>query len=352
MNVLLVKMSSLGDIVHTLPAVADAARHGFRFDWVVEESYQSLPALVAGVDDVVPVAWRRWRRRPHENGREMRGFHRRLRRRRYDLVLDAQGLIKSAVVGLLARGRDRAGFDAASVRERPAALAYRRHVRVPRQQHAIARSRSLFAAALDYELPATAPAFGLAAAKDPCSQLVLAHGTSWQNKLWPEAFWIDIAERAAAAGLTPLLPWVGGEQERTERIASAVPSAQPCPRMDMAGLMDMVSKSRAVVGVDSGVTHLGAAFGLPTVMLFGPTDPGLTGCHGPLARNLAVSLPCSPCNSRRCRHQGEANGADTAETPCLAALTPNRVWNALAGLMRQAQTPVTVAAAPRIDSAC
>ena len=342
MNVLLVKMSSLGDIVHTLPAVADAAAHGFRFDWVVEESYQSLPALVAGVDNVVPVALRRWRRRPHENGREMRGFHRRLRRRRYDLVLDAQGLIKSAAVGLLARGRDRAGFDAASVRERPAALAYRRHVRVPRKQHAIARSRSLFAGALDYELPATAPAFGLAAAKERRNQLVLAHGTSWHNKLWPEAFWIDIAERVAAAGLTPLLPWVDGEQERTERIASAVPAAQPCRRLDVAGVMDMVSKSRALVGVDSGVAHLGAAFGLPTVMLFGPTDPGLTGCHGPFVRNLAASLPCSPCHSRRCSHRSDGNGAHAGQTPCLAALTPAGVWNALNGVMRQAQAARTV----------
>ena len=339
MNVLLVKMSSLGDIVHTLPAVADAAQHGVRFDWVVEESFQSLPALADGVDNVLPVALRRWRRMPHKNGREIRGFHRRLRRRRYDLVLDAQGLIKSAAVGLLARGRDRAGFDAASVRERPAALAYRRRVRVPRRQHAIARSRHLFAGALDYDLPATAPAFGLTAAAKRRDQLILAHGTTWHNKLWPETFWMEIARRAAAAGLTPLLPWVDGERERAERIASAVAAARPCPRLDVAGVLDMVSESSAVVGVDSGLAHLSAALGLPTVMLFGPTNPRLTGCHGPFARNLAASLPCSPCHSRRCSNpSGPTSPFGALQAPCLTALEPSRVWRELTSLMRRAQT--------------
>ena len=344
MNVLLVKMSSLGDIVHTLPAVTDAARRGASFDWVVEESYQPLPALVEGVDNVLPVALRRWRRTPHRNGREMRRFRHRLRRRRYDLVLDAQGLIKSAAVGLLAKGRNRAGFDAASIRERPAALAYHRHVHVPRCEHAIARSRRLFAGALDYELPATAPAFGLDVAKGRRNHLILAHGTTWHSKLWSERFWIEIAQRAAAIGLTPLLPWVEGEQARVERIASAVPAAQPCAPLDMAGILDVIAESSAVVGVDSGLAHLGAALGLPTVMLFGPTDPRLTGCRGAFTRNLAASLPCVPCASRRCGYRRESATAPTMpEAPCLAALNPSRVWRELTSLMQRAQTTKTIA---------
>ena len=147
MNALLVKMSSLGDIVHTLPAVDDAARRGVRFDWVVEENYEPLSALVAGVDTVLPVAFRRWRRVPLAGTGEALAFVRRLRQRRYDLVLDAQGLLKSAVVGTVARADERVGFDFASVRERGAALAYGRRVAVARTAHAIARSRELFAAA-------------------------------------------------------------------------------------------------------------------------------------------------------------------------------------------------------------
>ena len=337
MKVLLVKMSSLGDIVHTLPAVADAAQRGFRFDWVVEESYKSLPAQVPGVDDVLPVALRRWRRAPHKSGAEIRAFRRRLRRRSYDLVLDAQGLIKSAAVGLLARGRERAGFDAGSVRERLAALAYRRHVRVARREHAIARSRRLFASALNYDLPATAPAFGLAAAAERRNHVVLAHGASWHNKLWPEAFWVDIARRATAAGLTPLLPSVDSERGRAERIAGAVSSARACSRMDLASVLELVSKSTAVVGVDSGLAHFAAAVGLPTVMLFGPTDPRLTGCRGPFARNLAASLPCSPCHSRRCRYRLESGSPGTVDMPCLSALAPRHVWRELTSLMASAR---------------
>ena len=336
MNVLLVKMSSLGDIVHTLPAVADAVRHGVRFDWVVEENYQAVPALVAGVEQVLPVALRRWRRAPLNHRQEVRGFHRRLRRRHYDVVLDAQGLLKSAAVSRWARGRHCAGYDFASIRERPAALAYQQRLRVPRRAHAIHRCRQLFAAALGYDTPSTRPAFGLAARR-PGSHVVLAHGSTWANKLWPEAFWSDIARRISAVGLTPLLPWQDGERERAVRIAAAAPGAEVCPRTDLAAALDLVAKASAVVGVDSGLGHLGAALGRPTVMLLGPTDTALTGCQGAYARNLAASLSCRPCHSRRCRYDGDPmvwQGEELAPA-CMAAVQPSQVWAALTQLMQR-----------------
>ena len=339
MNVLLVKMSSLGDIVHTLPAVADAVRRGARFDWVVEEDYQSLPAQAGGVDNVLPVALRRWRRAPLQHRCEIRSFHRRLRQRRYDLVLDAQGLIKSAVVSRWARGRHRAGFDFASVRERPAALCYGRRLAVPRRDHAIDRSRQLFAAALGYALPSTPPAFGLEAPPRTGNHVVLAHGATWASKLWPDAFWSDIARRIAAIGLTPLLPWLDDERERAVRIAATAPGAEVLPRTDLKGALDVISKACAVVGVDSGLGHLGAALGRPTVMLFGPTDVALTGCQGRYAQNLAASLPCRPCHSRRCRYRGKPillHGEEQLPA-CLAAVSPSRVWTALTQLMRREQ---------------
>ena len=339
MNVLLVKMSSLGDIVHTLPAVADAAHRGIRFDWVVEETYQSLPARASGVDSVLPVALRRWRSAPLKHRLEIRRFHRRLRRRRYDVVLDAQGLIKSAVVGLCARGHARAGFDFASVRERPAALTYERRLAVPRRDHAINRSRRLFAAALGYQMPSSEPAFGMAASRPSGGHVVLAHGATWANKLWPDAFWSDIAQRIAAIGLKPLLPWLGDERERALRIAATVAGAEVLPRTDVAGVFQLISNASAVVGVDSGLGHLAAALGRPTVMLFGPTDVALTGCHGPYARNLAASMPCRPCYSRRCRYHGEPIlRQGRAQSPaCLAAVPPSRVWDALTQMMRREQ---------------
>ena len=335
MNVLLVKMSSLGDIVHTLPAVDDAVRRGVRFDWVVEENYQPLPELAAGVDAVLTVAFRRWRRSPVTGMAEVKRFWSRLRERRYDLVLDAQGLLKSALVVCWAHAPERAGFDFASVRERPAALAYGRRVSVHRARHAITRSRQLFAAALGYQTPTTEPVFGLAPSPVLESHVLLAHGTTWSTKAWPEPYWIDVARRVAAAGLTPMLPWLGDERQRALRIAEAVPEARVCPRMDLAGVLELVSRVRGVIGVDSGIAHLGAAFGRPTVMVFGPTDAQLTGCRGPYASNLAASLACSPCQSQRCRYRDTRTtwAGELVEPPCLASLDPGRAWSALTHLM-------------------
>ena len=328
-------MSSLGDIVHTLPAVDDAARRGVRFDWVVEENYEPLPALAAGVDDVLPVAFRRWRRAPLTGTGEALAFGRRLRQRRYDMVVDAQGLLKSAVVGSLARADERVGFDFASVRERPAALAYGRRVPVPRAEHAITRIRELFAVTFGYRTPTTAPCFGLAGPPVRDGHVLLAHGTTWSTKTWPEPYWIDLARYVADAGLTPVVPWVDGEKPRALRIARAVPEAHVCPPMDLAGVMDLVGTVRGVVGVDSGIAHLGAAFGRPTVMLFGPTDLHLTGCQGRYADNLSASLACAPCQSRRCHYGGTPRTwrDKPVEPACLASVRPRRAWSALRDLM-------------------
>ena len=338
-NVLLVKMSSLGDIVHTLPALDDAVRRGVRFDWVVEETYRAVPASARGVDRVLDVAFRRWRRAPIALRGELGAFRRTLRERRYDKVLDAQGLLKSAAVGCWANGEERVGYDAASARERAATLTYHRGIAVPRDWHAIDRTRRLFADALDYDLPDGEPAFGLDASADEGTfreTVVLAHGTTWRTKHWPEPFWSSLARLATENGLVPVLPWVSGERGRAERIAATVPGARVCPPMDLDAVMRLLAVCRGIVGVDSGLAHLGAAMGRPTVMLFGPTDPALTGCRGRLVRNLAGSLACSPCASRRCRLTDQARAQRQASRwapPCLGAVGPAEAWGALTDLI-------------------
>ena len=339
MNALLVKMSSLGDIVHTLPAVQDAAARGVRFDWVVEEQYRDLPERASGVDRVVPVALRCWRRAPLTHRRAIGAFHRRLRARRYDLVLDAQGLLKSAVVTRWANGGARAGFDASGARERAASLCYDRRLRVPRRSHAITRSRSLFAAAFGYSPPRSAPRFGLSPASAVGRDVVLAHGATWHNKLWSEAHWVAIARRCAAAGYRPLVPWLEHERPRARRIVAAVPEARLCEPAGLSALLDVVARARGVIGVDSGLTHFAAAVGRPTVMVFGPTDPRRTGCRGARARNLAPLAPCAPCLARRCRYArstaGVANGAAVANdaAACVASVRAEDAWVALTALM-------------------
>ena len=337
---MLVKMSSLGDIVHTLPAVCDAARHGMRFDWVVEENYRAVPARVAEVDRVIEVAFRRWRTAPLAFQAELRDFRQRLRQRRYDLVLDAQGLLKSAVVGCWARADERVGFDAASARERVAALAYRRGITVPQHWHAIDRSRRLFANALGYDVPDREPAFGLGGSgsrvgNESGNEVVFAHGTTWPTKHWPEAFWAVLARVAVDQGFVPVLPWASGERARAERIVRDVPGARVCPRMDLNEVVGLLADACGVIGVDSGLAHLGAALGRPTVMLFGPSDPLLTGCRGRYVRNLTASLACSPCRSKQCRLGRDLRAPHRAGNwaPCLARVEPARAWSALLDLM-------------------
>ena len=214
MRVLVIKTSSLGDVVHTLPALTDAARAlpGIRFDWVVEEGFAEIPAWHPAVDRVIPVAIRRWRKNLWQTIRsgEWRQFKQRLREGDYDLVIDAQGLLKSAwltryctapVAGL---GRD-------SAREPLASRFYDRTYRVPKEQHALERTRQLFAQALGYPLPEGVGDYGLnrAALAGPASEpyLVFLHGTTWASKHWPETDWRALAERMSGEGWAIRLPW-------------------------------------------------------------------------------------------------------------------------------------------------
>jgi heptosyltransferase-1 len=320
MKVLLVKMSSLGDVIHTLPALSDAraAHPGLAFDWVVEEAFREVPAWHPAVARVIPIALRRWRRAPLAACRsgEWAGLRRALSAARYDLVLDAQGLLKSAFVTRLVPG-PRAGYDRRSVREAPAALAYERRIAVPRALHAIERSRRLFAVALDYEVPDGGPDYGLdagrlaAAAEAPARDAVLfLHGSSRPEKCWPEAHWIALGARAAEAGLHVLLPWgSAAERERAGRIAQALPHARVLPRLALADLASLMRAARAVVAVDTGLGHLAAALGRPCVSLYGPTRTALIGAMGPGQRHV-----CAP------------GGA-------MDAIAPESVWPALAAAL-------------------
>ncbi len=328
-RVLLVKLSSLGDIVHTLPAVEDAALHGATFDWVVEEGFAAVPALHRGVRQVIPVALRRWRKSAATHIGEALTFRRALRRQRYDLTIDAQGLLKSALVARLAHAGEHAGFDRHSAREPAAALLYSSRAPAPRTDHAVGRIRALFAATLGYPQPTDAPTFGVTQRGAPNGYCVLTHGTTWGTKHWPESFWKRIAELAANAGLTPLLPWLSdAERERAQRIAAAVKGSEVAPPLRLEQAIALLSGASAVVGVDSGLAHLAAALGRPTVVVYGPTDRRLTGCLGARARSLQADLPCSPCLARACSYRGAPQKWDgqVVRPPCFASVHPDRVW--------------------------
>jgi heptosyltransferase-1 len=299
LRILLVKTSSLGDVVHNLPAVADilASRPQARIDWVVEEAFADIPRLCPGVARVIPVALRRWRRalaRPAVWG-EIGRFRAALRAEDYDCVLDTQGLLKSAVLARLARG-PRCGQDRASAREPLAALFYQRRFHVARGRHAVVRNRDLAAQALGYPLPGTPPGYGLApppadpALALPPAYVVCLHGSSRDSKLWPEPHWVRLATGLLGRGLTPLLPW-GSESERARagRIAAEAPGARVLPRLGVRALASVLAGARGAVGVDSGLTHLAVALERPTVAIYTDTSPLLTGVY-PTDPARAVNL--------------------------------------------------------------
>ncbi len=340
-RVLLVKTSSLGDVIHLLPAVteAKAVRPELCIDWLVEEAFAEVPAWHRGVSRVIPVGFRRWRGRRLAMLRspEWATLRAELRGHRYDRVIDAQGLIKSVFLAWQARGR-RSGFAAGSAREPLASVGYRQRIRVAKGLHAVERLRRLLAAALGYVVGESPPDYGLGErlATVPLAErrdsLLLLHGTTWANKAWPEPHWAELGRRAVAAGVGVELPW-GTESERlrAERIAEGC-GGEVLPRASLTDLLERMARSRAVVGVDSGLVHLAAAADVPGVALFGPTDPALTGPWGGRLQRLAADLGCAPCGRRACRSAEPVRmaGGTALEPPCLASLTPDRVWQALA----------------------
>lgn len=289
MKVLLIKTSSLGDILHTLPALTDAAHYmpEISFDWVVEQSFAEIPSWHRQVNRVIPIAWRNWRKNifksSHQN--EIKQFYQKLRSESYDRIIDAQALVKSALIARMSRGV-RYGLDFRSARESLATLFYQKRVTVEFKQHAILRMRQLFALCLDYPVPACEPDYGLndyfSASTDHLShQILFFHGTTRQDKEWPEPYWRRLAHYCVESGMTVLLPW-GNETEkkRAERIAEKSAAIKVLPKSNLTDLARVLLAVRCVVAVDTGLGHLAAALNVPTVSLYGPTDPEMIGACG------------------------------------------------------------------------
>ncbi len=291
MRILIVKTSSLGDLIHTLPAVTDAirARPELTFDWLAEKPFAEIPAWHPAIGRVIISNLRHWRRHPLQalSSGDWTEFRDTLKERRYELVIDAQGLLKSAWLARKAQGPI-AGPDRHSAREPLAALLYQHRYAIPPRTHAhaIERNRRLFAQALNYALPATSPDAGLQRSQfadpgRPRPYALLLHGTTWTSKRWPEAAWTKLGQWLAEQGVDALLPWGSiEEREQAQRIARAG-GGEMLDKQGLTALAGWLAHARAFVGVDTGLAHLGAALGTPGITLYGPTLPHLTGALGP-----------------------------------------------------------------------
>ncbi len=295
--------SSLGDIVYALAIATDIrrAKPAAAVDWVSEPGFAPLIALCADVRRVIPFGLRSWRRAPLAvaGWRDMRAFGEALRRTAEAASLDLQEQVKGALIARTARGV-RHGFDRASIREPLATFGDDVHHRVPRDLHFLARCRQLAAGALGYAVDA-APRWNLAPrAKSPAMPqqpyAVILHGTSRDDKLWPEANWRVVLDTIEQAGLACVLPWGSdAERARSERLAQGFAHAIVPPWLSLPDAAALLAKAALAIGVDTGFTHLAAALGTPTIAIFTATDPARHGvaCTGAHAVDLgdAGSIP-------------------------------------------------------------
>ena len=318
-SVLIVRPSSLGDIVYALALVSDLARHrpGVAVDWVAERGFVPLVALDPRVRRVVPSGLRRWRERPWSpsHWRDARAFAKALRSERYDAILDLQEQVKGALISRVAHGV-RHGFDRASAREPLATLLDDVHHTVPRDLHFVHRVRLLAASALGYELD-TPPQWLLRPPTAPDvvperRYAVALTATSRADKRWADTDWIALMARLAQVGLAIVLPWGSADEEaRCRKLAAASPSAIVPRRLSLPEAATLIARAELCIGVDTGFTHLGAALGTPTVAIFTATDVAR---HG-----VAVAGP-------HARDTGEAGRPPDVETVMRAAAD---VWKAV-----------------------
>ena len=284
MKILIVRVSSLGDVVHNMPMVADILRRhpDAAIDWVVEEAYVDLVRLNPGVRRIIPLGLRRWRKNLFSSGTrtEMRAFRDALRADAYDVVFDTQGLFKTGLVMRMARladggrriglanGTEDSGYEGIS------RIFHTTSVPVGLRTHAVERARLVAAAALGYRIetpadfrldaPALSPAWLPA---EPYA--VLFHGTARAAKQWPAEYWIRIARFVAARGLRILLPWGSAKEYGAAcDLAEHMPNATVLPKLQMMEAVLLAQRSALAIGVDTGLTHIAAAYNRPTIELY------------------------------------------------------------------------------------
>ncbi len=285
----------MGDVIHTLPVLADIKQHlpNAQIDWLVETPFHQIVKLHPAITNVIPISWRKWRKhlRDATVRQTIQAVIARLRFETYDVVIDLQGLVKSAVWTKLARGKQSHGFDWGSAREPLASLAYSRTHTISTSLLAIERSRLLCAAALGYSIDRQRT-FGIQAPaltdKDwqiTAPYVAFVHGASDDARLWPQADWVKLARAAYQRGLSVALTWGSdAERERSETLQHAMQAlgvqAHVPPFLTIAQTAQVLANAVAVVGLDTGFTHLAGALAVPSLSIHRTHDPARTGVQG------------------------------------------------------------------------
>jgi len=335
MKILIVKMSSLGDIIHTLPALSDlGSKINIKCDWLVEPAFQEIPSWHKFIRRVIPIPLRNARRDgilSKKSRTQLLAAIKLLRSEHYDIIIDGQGLLKSALATRFARGSKVVGYSFSSAREPIASLFYSQRFIVKKQQHAVERLRCLFAQAFGYEYSNSTPDYGIdKKIFQPINTdtfqppyYVFLHGTTWETKHWPYMYWVKLAAKVCRDGSRVKILWGSEEEkERANALAMQVKGVDICPKMNLKEIVPLLSKAKGVVSLDTGLAHLAAALNVPNVTIYGPTSPMLAGTYGLNQHQYSANIACSPCLKRQCREEPLNN----VSPPCLALATPEIIW--------------------------
>lgn len=340
MRILLIKISSMGDLIHTLPALTDAANAlgTIEVDWVSDPAFAEIPHLHPTVTRVIPAPLRHWKKAKWQTYKSgaLGKFKRALQHTHYDFIIDAQSALKTSFISTLANGT-RVGMDGHSVREYGAHWLYHKKYFIDKQQHAITRLRQLFAQTLGYELPNTAPDFNINCDELPAlsfdlpqNYIACIHATTWKTKHWQHTHWKQVIQLMNKEGFEAVLTF-GNEQEkkRALQLAENNPQAHVLPKLSLTECASVLTRAKGALCVDTGLGHLAAALKIPAVHLYGPTNPQKIGALGPHQINLTPDFSCAPCCRKICNHTLSLSG----EAACLQALSPIKVWETLRTLL-------------------
>ena len=330
MRILLVKLSSMGDIFHTYPAISDlkSVYPGARLEWLVDRQFAEIAAWHPGVDEIHPLPLRALKKnRNLVLKKSISDLLGRVRMRHYDFIIDAQGLIKSAWLTRQMKGL-RCGYNHRSIREKLATLFYQKRFSVSKEQHAITRIRQLFAKTLNYEDSLESlPEQGLKQsdwqkpAAAPEHYGLIFPGTTWLTKHWPLKHWRTFLQTSKHQ--IPLFIGWGTESEQKNAMEMSDQGQLATVfdfRLDFEEMASWIAHSDWVIGVDTGFVHLANAMQIPVIAIFGPTSPQHTGVTGDKSRNIAMRLPCFPCRRKTCKI-----AMNKDQVVCMEKLTPDQL---------------------------
>ena len=295
MRILIIKTSSLGDVVHSLPIIEDIKKnyHNSIIDWVIEENYTDIIKMHNGINKAIPVSIRRWRKKifSAQTWLEITAFKKTIQSQHYDCVIDTQGLFKSGVITQLSRSINKCGYDKKSAREPIASNFYDYCYSVGQNLHAVERNRMLAGSALNYDIAKGEIKYGihpphhsyiLGIVNELPEKYILGfHGTSHDNKLWDINQWVELCKKLIVNGYFLVLPWGNKlEKIRAEKISKQVGNAYVLPKVGISSLAVIIEKSHAVVGVDTGLLHLAVALNKPAIGIYIKTNSAITGLFG------------------------------------------------------------------------